>query len=53
MAYKVFYPSRVKRHGEITEDDPAEQLYEDLTQMEEKLNSWINFAGRIVDWLKA
>ena len=52
MAYKVFYPNKVKKSREISDDDPVEQVYEDMTQMEDRLNSWMHFAGELTQTCK-
>ena len=48
--YKFFAPSPLKRPtmgtaGEDQESVSAENIYEDLRQLEDKINSWIVFSG--------
>ena len=51
MYYKFFSPGLMKRAylgGQSTDDQDnfgAEGLYEDLKQLEDKINAWITFSG--------
>ena len=53
MNYKTFFPARLKKDRDIDED-AVEAAYEDLSQTEDRLNSWMTFSGkRLQVWLTA
>ena len=47
LGFKVFSPQRLKRTLSVSsEEDIAEAGYEDLTQLQTRVNDWLRHSGR-------
>ena len=47
LGFKVFSPQRLKRAMSVSsEEDIAEAGYEDLTQLQTRVNDWLRHSGR-------
>lgn len=49
--YKVFTPSQLRRAVNVASDEqepiPLEGLFEDLRQLEDKINAWLSYSGEL------